>query len=114
MSPPEALQSLDRLVLETEADAENPVAEKLSKALWTARTEGESVEGNLRYKLNKEAPGNVLSLLMQSGWSGRAEIGLTGKDDLTLKVSADGSAWKDALVIARAIDARRIRNRRHR
>jgi hypothetical protein len=35
-------------------------------------------------------------------WSGRAEIGLTGDDDLHVKVSADGSTWRDVLTIAGA------------
>src|SRR5690606_16467928 len=37
-------------------------------------------------------------LLLQTGFSGRAEIGLAGDDRLHLKVSADGSTWVDALV----------------
>lgn len=50
-------------------------------------------------KLNKAATGETASLLFQDGYSGRAEIGLAGDDDLHCKVSADGSAWADALVI---------------
>jgi hypothetical protein len=38
-------------------------------------------------------------MLFQTGWSGRAEIGLIGDDKLRAKVSADGSAWKDVVVI---------------
>jgi hypothetical protein len=44
----------------------------------------------------------VLSLLLQSGYGGRAEIGLIGDDDLGLKVSGDGSTWRQALRIDRA------------
>lgn len=36
---------------------------------------------------------------MQSGWSSRADIGLIGNEDLSIKVSADGSAWTEALAI---------------
>lgn len=110
VSPPEALQNLDRLGLGTAADGENPFAAKLNKALWTARTESEGGDGDLRYTLNKEAPGKVLSLLMQSGWSGRAEIGLTGDDDLSFRVSADGAAWTDALKFDAATGAATSRN----
>ncbi|MCA8901938.1 MAG: DUF2793 domain-containing protein [Hyphomonas sp.] len=99
---PGVLQGLSRLGLGTEADATNPFAAKLNKALWTARATGEGGDGDLRYTLNKEASGNVLSLLMQSGWSGRAEIGLIGGDDLGVKVSPDGSAWHEAVLIDRA------------
>ena len=40
----------------------------------------------------------MLSLLFQSGWGGRAELGLIGDDDLSLKVSPDGGAWHEALM----------------
>jgi len=85
------LQGVSRLGLGTDADATNPFAAKLNKALWTARYAGEGGDGDLRYTLNKEASGNVLSLLLQSGWSGRTEIGLIGNEDLGVKVSADGA-----------------------
>ena len=40
--------------------------------------------------MNKETAADVLSLLLQTGFSGRAEIGLIGDDDLLFKVSPDG------------------------
>ncbi len=52
--------------------------------------------------LNKEATGNVLSQLYQSGYSGRAETGLVGNDDFGIRVSPDGSQWHDALRIESA------------
>jgi len=54
---------------------------------------------DLRMKLNKAAAGNTCSILFQSDFGGRAEIGLTGDDDLHMKVSADGSNWNEAMVI---------------
>jgi len=95
------LQNLSLLGIGTTADATNPFSAKLNKALWTARTVAEGGDGDLRYTLNKEAANDVLSLLMQRGFSGRAEIGLIGGDDLTIKVSPDGSSWTTALVIDR-------------
>jgi len=92
-------QSLTRLGLNTEADATNPFAARVNKALWTARPEAEGGDGDLRITLNKDAPTDVLSLLFQSGYAGRAELGLVGDDDLTLKVSSDGAAWREAFRI---------------
>jgi hypothetical protein len=43
--------------------------------------------------------GNTVSQLYQTDFSGRAETGLTGDDDYHVKVSSDGSAWREALVI---------------
>lgn len=53
-------------------------------------------------KINKAGPGDTASLLYQSGWTGHAEIGLSGDNDFHLKVSTDGSAWTEALVVAAA------------
>lgn len=50
-------------------------------------------------KINKAASGSTASLLYQTGWSGRAEMGLIGDDDFHLKVSPDGSAWMEAVVV---------------
>ncbi|WP_019906428.1 DUF2793 domain-containing protein [Methylobacterium sp. 77] len=91
-----ALQNLGLLGLGTSADADNPFSAKLNKALWTARGSGEGGSGDLRTVLNKASAANVLSLLMQSGFSGRAEIGLVADDSLTAKVSADGTNWTHA------------------
>ncbi|MEQ8482560.1 MAG: DUF2793 domain-containing protein [Hoeflea sp.] len=52
-----------------------------------------------RQTINKAAPADTASLLFQTGFSGRAEIGTTGDDDLRIKVSSDGTAWRDALSI---------------
>ncbi|MEH3118287.1 MAG: DUF2793 domain-containing protein [Methylorubrum populi] len=97
-----ALHNLSRLGIGTGADADNPFAAKLNKALWTALTAAEGGSGDLRCTLNKQAAGNVLSLLMQTGFSARAEIGLTGDDDLHVKVSPNGGTWFEALRIDRA------------
>lgn len=99
------LQNLALLGVGATADATNPFSAKLNKALWAAKPAGEGGDGDLRYAMNKEGAGNVLSLLMQSGWSGRAELGLIGDDDLSLKVSPDGSNWTTALSIDKTTGA---------
>ncbi len=53
-------------------------------------------------KLNKSAAAETASLLFQSDWSGRAEMGLNGSDDWSLKISADGSSWAEALKVSAA------------
>lgn len=97
-----ALQNLALLGVGTTADATNPFSAKLNKALWTAKYAAEGGDGDLRYTMNKEAAADVLSLLLQRAFSGRAEIGLIGDDHLTIKVSPDGSIWTNALVIDNA------------
>src|SRR5690606_20502257 len=75
----------------------NPLSAKLNNVLFTALTAGEGGDGDLRFKVNKETAGDTASLLFQTGWSGRAEMGLTGGDALSFKVSEDGSSWTEAL-----------------
>ena len=99
---PTELQALTRLGVGTTADAANPFSAKLNAALWAALTDAEGGDGALRITLNKESAADTLALLLQSGFSGRAELGLVGSDDLTLKVSADGSSWTEALTVDRA------------
>lgn len=48
-------------------------------------------------KLNKAVAGDTASLLFQTGFSGRAEMGTAGSDDFSVKVSADGSTFFTAL-----------------
>jgi hypothetical protein len=78
------------LGLSASADAANPFSAKLNAALWTALSAAEGGAGDLRYVMNKETAAGSLSLLMQTGWSGRAEIGLAGDDSFRVKVCAGG------------------------
>lgn len=91
------LQDLALLGIGTIADASNPLSAKLNNVLWTAKYDAEGGDGSLRYKMNKETAADILSLLLQTDYSGRAEIGLIGDDDLLFKVSPDGSTWYEAI-----------------
>ena len=48
-------------------------------------------------KMDKAAAGDTGSLLFQTGWSGRAEMGCAGSDAFSVKVSEDGASWRTAL-----------------
>jgi len=96
-----SLQNIALLGVGTTADSTNPLSAKLNNALWAAKTVAEGGDGNLRTKMSKENAAKTLSLLFQDNFSGRAEIGLTGDDDLHVKVSADGSSWLDAITVDR-------------
>ena len=48
-------------------------------------------------KINKASAAETASLLFQTGFGGRAEMGTSGSDDFSVKVSADGAAWLTAL-----------------
>ncbi|MBK8083547.1 MAG: DUF2793 domain-containing protein [Devosia sp.] len=79
------------------ADATNRLAVKADAALLS-HDDVTPGTGDMRLKLNKSTTARTASHLFQSGFSGRAEIGLTGDDKFHLKLSPDGSAWADVLV----------------
>lgn len=55
-----------------------------------------------RLTLNKASAADTASVLFDTGFSGRAEIGLSGDDALHVKVSPNGSSWVEALNIAQS------------
>jgi len=58
--------------------------------------------GGHQVKVNKASAGDTASLLYQNAFSGRAEMGLAGNDDFSVKVSATGSTWRTALTAVAA------------
>lgn len=90
------LDSLAHLGINATADATNRLSLKSPASLFDNEGAGH------QQKINKHAAGDTASVLYQTNYSGRAEIGLTGDDDFHFKVSPDGSTWHDAIVIDRA------------
>lgn len=84
---------LGALGINATADAVNRLAVGAPAVLFNAESD------DIRVKLNKAAAGDTASFLFQTGWSGRAEFGLAGNDDFSVKVSPDGATWRTALVI---------------
>lgn len=58
-----------------------------------------------RLKINKAAAGDTASVLFQTGFIGHAEFGLAGDNDWHVKVSPDGAAWHEAIVVDRSTGA---------
>lgn len=88
-----ALDHLPGLGIGTAHDATNRLAVVAPATLLTHAGGGHQV------KVNKAAAGDTASLLFQTGWSGRAEMGLAGDEDFALKVSADGATWTEAMKV---------------
>lgn len=61
--------------------------------------------GGHQIKINKAAAADTASFLFQTAFSGRAELGTAGDDDFHFKVSSNGAAWNDAIVIDRTTGA---------
>ena len=88
---PGALQNLAGVGIGTSYDATNKLAVAAAATLLS------HAGSDHRLAVNRAGTGDTASLLFQSGFSGRAEIGLAGSDELVVKTSPDGSAWTEAL-----------------
>lgn len=88
---PGQLNNITHLGVMTSADDTNRLAVSADATLLTHAGAGHQL------KVNKATAGDTNSLLFQTNWSGRAEMGLAGSDDFAIKTSADGSAWVTAL-----------------
>lgn len=102
VSPITALNNLTALGIGTGADSYNAFAAKLNNALWTGLTTGEGGSGDVRVTVNKESAANTAAFLFQTAWSGRAEFGLTGNDDFSVKLSSDGANFSQVLTVTAA------------
>lgn len=83
--------TVGRLGVSATSDATNRLAVSSPATLLNHAGAGHQL------KLNKAAAGDTASLLFQTGFSGRAEMGTAGSDDFSVKVSADGSTFFTAL-----------------
>ncbi len=90
VSPPD-LANLSGVGINTDHDSGNRLSVSSPASLFTHEGAGHQV------KLNKASAADTASLLFQTDFSGRAEMGTAGQDDFAIKVSADGSGWTTAL-----------------
>ena len=63
--------------------------------------------GDQRTVLNKASPTDTATVLFQTGFSGRAEMGLAGEDEFSFKVSADGQDFATAFTLGSNGDTHR-------
>ncbi|MFD1796901.1 DUF2793 domain-containing protein [Paracoccus aurantiacus] len=94
---PAALDDLTRLGIGMVASAGAPFSAKLNNALWTALYAADGGSGDLTQTLNRETASNDAGLVLQTGFSTRALIGMFGSGLLRIAVSPDGSSFRDAL-----------------
>jgi hypothetical protein len=98
-----------KLGVNVNADATNKLSVK-SDAVLFSHDDVTPGSGDARLKLNKTVAAKTTSLLFQTGFSARAEMGLAGDDDWRIKVSPDGTLWKEAIHINRATGGVRLPN----
>jgi len=83
----------DIVGINTGGDTNNRLAVSSPASLFTHEGAGHQI------KVNKAMATDTASLLFQTNWGGRAEMGTTGSDDFEIKVSPDGSAFSTGLQI---------------
>ncbi|MGD9916419.1 MAG: DUF2793 domain-containing protein [Paenirhodobacter sp.] len=89
--PPLALDNLAGVGINATADATNRLTVFADATLLSHDGGGHQL------KINKSTVYDTASLLFQTSWFGRAEMGTAGNDRFAIKVSADGSSWTEAL-----------------
>jgi Protein of unknown function (DUF2793) len=101
-SPAPNHQNMQYVGINTTADTTNRLSVSSPSTLLNHAGNGHQL------KLNKNLNADTASVLYQSGFSGRAEIGLTGDDDFHFKVSPDGSAWNEGLTLDKSTGVARF------
>jgi hypothetical protein len=89
--PVPVTQNLPGVGVNTTSDTTNKLSVASAASLFTHAGAGHQM------KINKATATDTGSLLFQTGWSGRAEMGLAGDNNWSIKVSADGNTWVNAL-----------------
>jgi hypothetical protein len=87
----EVPQTVTQIGVNTSSDATNRLAVSSTATLLTHAGNGHQL------KINKSAQADTASLLFQTNFSGRAEMGLAGNDEFSVKVSADGATFAEGL-----------------
>ena len=95
-------QNLESLGIATTADTVNRLAVASEASLFTHQGNGHQV------KINKSAAAETASVMFQTGWSGRAEMGTIGSDNFGFKVSTDGEDFHAAIELEAATGAVRF------
>ena len=83
----------ERLGIGTDADDTNRLVVASPATLFTHAGDDH------RLVVNRAAVADTASLMFQTAFEGRAEMGLAGDGAFRIKASNDGAAWRDALTI---------------
>lgn len=93
-TPSEGSLTVARLGISSTPDAVNRLAVSAPATLLNHAGAGHQL------KLNKAAAGDTASLLFQTGFSGRAEMGTTGSDEFQIRTSADGTSFQTGIRVS--------------
>lgn len=87
-----ATNPVDRVGIQTQADDTNRLSVKSPASLFDHAGSGHQL------KINKAGDQQLASILFQSAYQGRVEIGTIWNRDFSIKASIDGKDWRDILL----------------
>ncbi|MGZ2256467.1 DUF2793 domain-containing protein [Roseobacter sp. A03A-229] len=76
-----------------------PFSAKINGAVWTALYQADGGDGDMISTINKEATGDDAGFVFQQDFGTRALFGLFGSDDIRLATSANGTDFRDGLIV---------------
>lgn len=88
---PLGISKVETFGINTSPDALNRLSVRSDASLFDTET------GSHRLTINRASDAETASVVFQSGYQGRAELGLTGVDGFTLKLSDNGSEFQKVL-----------------
>jgi len=94
-------ESVARLGVNDIATAPNLLTVRSNDALFHAIDAVDGGSGDMRLQIAKDGAANTASVFFSDAYAGHAEFGLTGDNDFHLKVSDDGTTWRDAVTFDR-------------
>ena len=97
ISPP--LPSSNHLGVNTQADDVNRLSVK-SDAELLSHDDVTPGSGDARKVINKKSVAHTASILLQSNYQGKTELGLLGDDAFSIHTSSDGSAFNTSLRVS--------------
>lgn len=83
----------EHLGIATNADAYNRLSVSSPATLLS------HAGGSHRLTINKADTAETASMIFQSNWQGRAEMGLAGEERFSLKVNGDVTGWRQAMSV---------------
>ncbi len=93
VQPPSFATRSEKFGINGDADSDNRLLVASPASLFNHDGAGHQL------KINKATSSDAASVLFQTSYSGRAEMGIVGNDRFCIKVSPDGQNWKTALTI---------------
>ncbi|CAN1507420.1 C1q domain containing protein [Rhabdaerophilaceae bacterium] len=93
------LSALTALAIGSAGSPDQRLAIRSANILFEADPAHPTEPGDIRIKINKTSPGDIASLLFQTGFSGRVEVSYGSSGQFDIRTSSDGATFSSAFAI---------------